>query len=228
MSTNMTYQLLKIIIRLTFFLAILLTTSVSVQGQSFRGNYRHKDEYFRFENDSIYFRLFCCGGISYEYKASGTYKIKRNKIIIEPNIEVPNIKILQLERKKEDPLFFLIKEIDTSKIQASLVLYDKNKKIIFGQQFIPNQKILINQLIADKIDSISIGKVGYIPIDIKIDNNFNYEIEMVEGKDKNEYKNFLNTETGGLKFKITKNIIVLYILRPFKKGPKYYKVTFEK
>jgi hypothetical protein len=224
----MKYQPLKIIIRLTFFLVILLTTSVSVQGQSFSGTYKHKDEYFRFENDSIYFRLFCCGGILYEYEASGTYKIQRNKIIIEPNVSVPRIKILKQKREIEKPLVFLIKDVDTLKNQTSLILFDKNKKIISAQQFISNQKILIKQLVANKIDSIFINKSGYIPVTLKIDNNFNYEIEMVEGKDENSYRNFLNTEKGGLKFKERKNAIVLYIPRHFKKGDKYYEVTLEK
>ncbi len=212
------------ILKLTVFISI----SFISKGQSLSGTYKFKDEYLRFENDSIYFRLICCGGIYDEYEASGTYKIKKNRIIIQPNIEVYNNKLFKSERKKQDSIFFLVKTLDTSKEFASLVFYDKNKNLLLGQEILLNQKVFIRKITADRIDSIRIMKFGYIPIALKIDNNFNYEIEIVKGKDKNAYQDMLNTEKGGFKFEMTKNTITLYRPRPSKTGDKYYLLTYEK
>ncbi len=209
---------------LTFFFII----SFNLKGQSFSGIYKHKDEYLRFENDSIYFRLLCCGGIYDEYEASGTYKIKRKKIIIEPNIEIHNIKYSTSERKKEDSIFILVKSLDTAKYFASLIAYDKNQNVLFGQQIQLNQKTSIKKYYADKIDSIRIAMYGYVTTALKIDNNFNYQIEVIKGKNKEVYESVLNTKKGGFKFKTAKNKITLFRPRPFKSGDKYYIITYEK
>ncbi|MEJ8844304.1 hypothetical protein WG954_18055 [Lacibacter sp. H375] len=212
---------------ISLFLVFIIISLHSI-GQSFIGTYKNKDEYLRFENDSVYFRLLCCGGLYDEYEASGTYKIKRNKIIIEPDIEIHSIRFSTSERKKEDAIFFLVNAFDTSKDLASLILYDKNKNVIFGRQILLNQKTLIKQFEADKIDSITIARNGYITIGLKIDNNFNYQIELIKGKNKEVYESILQTKKGGFKFKADKNKISLFRPNPFKSGNKYFLITYEK
>jgi hypothetical protein len=227
MSTK-NFQIHKFAFLSISLLTVFFTISFHSIGQSFSGTYKGKDEYLRFENDSIYFRLLCCGGLYDEYEASGTYKIKRNKIIIEPNIEIHNIKFSTSERKKEDSIFFLVNSLDTSEDFASLILYDKNKNVLFGQQILLNQKTLIKKFKADQIDSIKIMQYGYITTALKIDNKFNYQIEIIKGKNKEVYESVLNTNKGGFKFKKDKNKITLFRPRPFKNGAKYYVTTYEK
>lgn len=208
-----------------FLLSLISLLTLNTEGQRLNGTFRSRSEYIRFSNDTAFFQLLYGGGIHSIYKASGVYYVAKNHLVIKPHIDQPPERIVKKNRVSQDSFFIIGIVQDTSIKHLTLILYDKNKKVLLGQIIQAGRKIYLSGRNMSA-DSVRLLSGGCIPIGIKIDQQFDYEFFLQTGTPTEEYEEVLNTKNGGFKVSISENKITLYRPALYAGRRKEYRQTF--
>jgi hypothetical protein len=158
----------------------------------------------------VSFRFETGGCLVDEYEAMGKFDIHKNHLIIHPFIANPLDCVTKTIRKSIDSLCIEVLTVDNNPVSPSLIIYNDKKKAIFGGIIGSNGKMYLTKKYVDFTDSIRIADIGYSPVAIKIDKDYDYKIVLQKRYGKAQYEAFLNSNGGGLKFRIRKNRILIY------------------
>jgi hypothetical protein len=153
-------------------IAVFTTRGISQIGN---GKYIENSDYFIFKSDSVAFKLKTGGGVVVDLRASGTYEVFDDFLLIKTtklyNSKTHNV----IQKKSED--YVKVSVVDTENkplSSASIIVFDSSEKQLTGGITDKNGMVLFEKM--KSIDKIKVVFLGYESCTFKYSDNYEYKV----------------------------------------------------